>query len=539
LLVFGERGTLSGMATDLKNGAPDSVWTLARSFRREGVAGWVAELPPELCGLADTNEEPCRSPLRLLEDGNDLGPAHVAHEAIRRSGAGAYSFWIKSLYFSTSDGSDPNTNDRSYTVVLSPQPAEAKELKPKLADNPAEWTAPERPLRCAILGLGNRGLSLGALAQSFAGVEVAWLVDRSEERVAEAIKLFGGDARGATDPTLPLADPAVDIAFVTVPDHLHRSVAVPAFQAGKHVFLEKPLATTAADAAAILAAWRQSGKILQLGYVLRQAPFYAAIREAVRQDMLGSVRVASLTEQLDVRHGASFMRRWHAHSSQSGGLIVHKGCHDLDIICWLLDARPRTVSSFGGVDTFVGPPPAQFCSQCDRRATCPYVDTALHERRTAAETANPTAYDLDRCVFRTDKDIVDNQVVSFVLDTGTRGTFYLAMQGPIRSERRITLVGDRARLDGIFEDGSFRVTFTDPERPPFVWSAEGRSRGGHGGGDRVTMLEFLNACVGRAPAPVTDAQEAIRGLIFALAAERARLEEVVVRLDESDFALSS
>ena len=42
------------------------------------------------------------------------------------------------------------------------------------------------------------------------------------------------------------------------------------------------------------------------------------------------------------------MRRWHAQSAQSGGLIVHKACHDLDIICWLLDARPRTVSSFGG-----------------------------------------------------------------------------------------------------------------------------------------------------------------------------------------------
>ena len=53
------------------------------------------------------------------------------------------------------------------------------------------------------------------------------------------------------------------------------------------------------------------------------------------------------------------------------------------------------------------------------------------------------------------------------------------------------------------------------------------------------MLEFLNACAGRAPAPVVDSQEAIRGLIFALAAERARREEIVVRLDQGDFALSA
>src|SRR6185312_9704619 len=108
----------------------------------------------------------------------------------------------------------------------------------------------------------------------------------------------------------------------------------------------------------------------------------------------------------------------------------------------LLDGRPRTVSSFGGLDTFAEPPPAPFCSQCDRRAVCPYVDTGLHERRTPEEAADPSAYGLDRCVFHTDKDIVDNQVVAFVLDTGVRGTFHVAVQGPIRSERGITLIGD-------------------------------------------------------------------------------------------------
>ena len=392
-------------------------------------------------------------------------------------------------------------------------------------------------MRCAIFGLGNRGIGLGLLAKSFAGIEIAWAVDRSEERVAEALKLFGGDVRGGTDSRPPLLDPMIDIVIVAVPDHLHRAIAEPAFRAGKHVFLEKPLATTAIDARGILLAWRQSGRVLQLGYVLRQAPFYAAIRAVLRKGMLGPVRIASLTEQLDVRHGASFMRRWHAQSAQSGGLIVHKACHDLDIICWLLDARPRTVSSFGGVDTFAGPPPAQFCSQCDRRNTCPHVDTGLHERRTPAEAADPTAYGLDRCVFREDKDIIDNQVVSFVLDNGVRGNFYLAVQGPLRSERRITLIGDDARLDGVFEDGRFTVAFTDPEREPLVWTADERSRGGHGGGDRVTMLDFLNACTGRAPPPVVDSEEAIRGLVFALAAERARRKEIVVRLDDGDFAL--
>ncbi|WP_422003177.1 Gfo/Idh/MocA family protein [Reyranella sp.] len=527
------------MLADKDDTGTDGVFPLAPPFRPEGTSGWIADLPAALHPLTDTNAEPHRSRLRLFEDGQALGPSHAGHESIRRTGRGAHSFWTEVLYFSTSDGSDPNTNGRSYTAVLAPPAAAPGPVGAAPDHVQPEWTRPQRPLRCAFFGLGNRGLGLMQLARSYPGVEIAWVMDRSAQRVREALTLCGHGARGTTDMAVPLADETVDIVFVTVPDHLHRAIAEPAFAAGKHVFLEKPLATTAADAAAILAAWGRSGRVLQLGYVLRQAPFYAAIRETVRKGLLGPVRLATLFEQLDVRHGASFMRRWHASSAQSGGLMVHKGCHDLDIVCWLLDGRPEAVSSFGGTDTFAEPPPAPFCSQCDRRTACPYVDTGLHERRTPEEVADPSAYGLDRCVFHTDKDIVDNQVVSFVLDTGVRGTFHLCVQGPVRTERRITLIGDRARLDGVFEDGTFTVTYTDRAQPGFVWTADGRSHGSHGGGDRVTMLEFLNACVGRSPAPIVSVEEALRGLVFALAAERARTGEKVVRLEASDFALVS
>jgi hypothetical protein len=154
--------------------------------------------------------------------------------------------------------------------------------------------------------------------------------------------------------------------------------------------------------------------------------------------------------------------------------------------------------------------------------------------------ADPTAHDLDRCVFGTDKDIIDNQVVSFELDNGTRGTFYLAMQGPIRGERRITLTGDDARLDGVFEGGRFTIIFTDPERAPIIWSVDEQGHGSHGGGDRITVLEFLSACTGRSPPPIENAEDAITGLAFALAAERACKTESVVRFDprRSDYLLS-
>jgi hypothetical protein len=70
------------------------------------------------------------------------------------------------------------------------------------------------------------------------------------------------------------------------------------------------------------------------------------------------------------------------------------------------------------------------------------------------------------------------------------------MQGPVRTERSLTLVGDKATLHGVFEDSSFIVTFTDTERPPMLWTRWESSRHqGHGGGDYATgkVIELREA----------------------------------------------
>ena len=515
-------------------------WILASPFRHDGGMRWVSDLPPELSSDTDNNDFPYRSPLRLLEDGRELGPAHALHATIPDSGDGRYSFWLGVIYFSTSDGSDPNTNGRAYAVErVSPRPDSRSVLR-AIAPSSAgpQWSAPDRPFRCAVLGLGNRGRALARIVAGLAGAEIAWLVDTAPARIEQMqADLNLAEARTGTDFVAALCDPEVDAVFITLPDHLHRLVAEQAFRAGKHVFLEKPIATTAPDGKAIVAAWQASGRILQIGHVLRGTPFYQAIRNVIRQDRLGPIRVISLSEQLSVAHGASFLRRWHSDAGRSGGLIVHKSCHDLDLVCWLLDTRPRLVGSLGGLSTFKKPPPAPFCSQCSVRPECPYADTGLHENRTKAERTDPSAYGLDRCVFRLDETIVDNQVVSFELENGTRGTYYLAMQGPIRSERRITLIGDSARLDGVFEDGRFTVTYTDPDRERLAWSTKGRKLGGHGGGDLSTVTSFLNACVGRSPAPIKTVRDALAGLVFAASAERSRTTHQMVTLEDGDFQL--
>lgn len=91
---------------------PGEVLISCASGGADGQA-WTSILPDNV-PPGDSNSHPIASMLGLFEDGKLLGPPHSSHETIRMIGKGAYSHWGNALYFSTSDGSDPNTNGRRY-----------------------------------------------------------------------------------------------------------------------------------------------------------------------------------------------------------------------------------------------------------------------------------------------------------------------------------------------------------------------------------------------------------------------------------------
>ena len=90
------------------------VATFRRAVEREAGHCWLTPIPRMPLGDTDTDHG---SLTFVLEDDRLLGPAHAAHDDIRREGRGRYCHWQNALYWSTSDNSDPNTNGRTYTVV--------------------------------------------------------------------------------------------------------------------------------------------------------------------------------------------------------------------------------------------------------------------------------------------------------------------------------------------------------------------------------------------------------------------------------------
>jgi len=92
------------------------IFQLQRARQDSGQC-WIAEVPADTVA-GDEAGMPSKSTLRLFEDGKELGPWRSTHDDIRQFGAGRYSHWQNEIYFSTSDGSDPVSNGRTYQLVV-------------------------------------------------------------------------------------------------------------------------------------------------------------------------------------------------------------------------------------------------------------------------------------------------------------------------------------------------------------------------------------------------------------------------------------
>src|SRR4051795_10921500 len=87
------------------------------AFMPGGDYCFITELPADLLA-GDNPDDPLASPLMLFENGIELGPPHTVHAEIRKNGRGRFSHWQHTLFFSSSDNSDPRVNGRDYQVYM-------------------------------------------------------------------------------------------------------------------------------------------------------------------------------------------------------------------------------------------------------------------------------------------------------------------------------------------------------------------------------------------------------------------------------------
>jgi predicted dehydrogenase len=145
-----------------------------------------------------------------------------------------------------------------------------------------------RPVRVGVVGLGYWGPNLARNLASIPGCELAWLCDASEQMRAKLEPSF--PAARSTDALEDLlGDHELDAVVLATPVPTHAELAVAVAQAGKHCFVEKPLATNAADGERAVAAAAGAGRILMVGHLLEYHPAVARLKELIDGDELGGL----------------------------------------------------------------------------------------------------------------------------------------------------------------------------------------------------------------------------------------------------------
>jgi len=145
-----------------------------------------------------------------------------------------------------------------------------------------------KPIRIGVVGLGYWGPNLARNFASLPGAELAWLCDASEQSRARVAPMFP-QARFATDLQELLDDPGLDAVVLATPVSAHADHAVRVLEAGKHCFVEKPLAQSVADAQRAVAAGLAADRVLMVGHLLEYHPGVQKLKELADSGELGQI----------------------------------------------------------------------------------------------------------------------------------------------------------------------------------------------------------------------------------------------------------
>ncbi len=207
-------------------------------------------------------------------------------------------------------------------------------------------------IELGIIGAGTVA-RLHAEAALKAGLRVAGICDIDPDRAGQLAAQYPGAV--ATDSVEALLGrPEIAAVVVAVPNCHHKTVAIAAMQAGKDVLLEKPMAMSVAECDEIIAACRQTGRILQMGFVCRGAPAVVAARGLVENGRLG--RVYHVKASVYRQRGIPGLGRWFTTRAMSGGgALMDVGVHLVDLALHLTGFLRATRASAVCTSTFGNP----------------------------------------------------------------------------------------------------------------------------------------------------------------------------------------
>ncbi|EGO01805.1 hypothetical protein SERLA73DRAFT_177323 [Serpula lacrymans var. lacrymans S7.3] len=427
-----------------------------------------------------------------------------------------------------------------------------------------ECKSPAEPITLAVVGCGQRGKNYSAypLDEPHKCKVVAIAEPRPKTR-----QLFA-DAHGVDDTLVfktwqdlhkasaetieTVGKRLADAVIVAVQDKMHLEVVLAFAEQGYHILCEKPMATSLEDCLKIEAAVKNADIIFGMGHVLRYSPYNKALTEVVHSRELGELVNVVHVEPVGYYHFAhSYVRGDWSKEAESSFSLMTKSCHDIDILChWLSPAIPTRVSSFGSLNHFSKAKKpstagdALRCLDCSINEECPYSAKRIYlEPVSRGNTRWPASTIVDgipdienitdalrsgpygQCVYESDNDVCDNQVVNIEFSSGATVSFTMVAQTSLICDRQTRLHFTHGEIVG--DMSQFTVTnFRTGQATTYHPKNEG---GGHGGGDLGLIRTFVEAVrTGKQELLGTHVSEVLNSHLTVFAAEHSRKEGKVV-----------
>lgn len=216
-------------------------------------------------------------------------------------------------------------------------------------------------------------------------------------------------------------------------------------------------------------------------------------------------------------------------------MILAKACHDLDIIQWLVGEKCEAISSFGNLFYFkkenAPEGSAEYCYKCD--VPCPYNAIEFYKSHPdwfmifsldpdVEKVLRDERINYGRCVYRSDNNVPDHQVVSMIFASGaTANLTVTAFSNEIH--RSLKIHGSKGEIAGDLEEGRFAVKVYGEGEETVDIKARETDLSGHAGGDVRMVLDFVrNVRSGEPLSGLTDINNSIESHRMAFAAESSR-----------------
>lgn len=315
------------------------------------------------------------------------------------------------------------------------------------------------------------------------GVEISAVSSRSESSLSAAKDLAGDGLSTFTDWRELLKMDELDAVIIALTNDQHHAAALAAFDAGKHVMCEKPLGLTIPECDEVISASGSAGKILQIGHEMRFQRLYEKMKAMIDGGDIGDLQLMWCREfRGPMRPG------WRSSEALTGGTILEKNVHHIDLFNWMMGSSPLRVSAHGGTNVL------------------------------------------------TDREILDNAQVLIEFEGGKRASLELCLFAPFGGECEIGACGPLGRIDTRNQDLKLiHHRFDIPDRTEMHLADAGDDANFVDGSGRVDRgigpeLQHFVDCIKNNDKPLNDGESAKLSVAVCLAAQESikRKESVLV-----------